>query len=205
MRVYLLVLLTVFFTNLKAQTPLLDAVAHPKYQFKVPSPTKINLSTTSTNIIEMAQTTQSLGLINPLTNARFQTKVWGYGPVGAPSYPGPTLVANSNIPVNVEWRNNLPATHFLPVDSTYHIHLPTIGVPTVVHLHGGHTEADSDGNPDAWFGPNFTQKGHKWIKKAYTYDNNQQGATLWYHDHALGATRLNVFGSSGFLSFERCQ
>jgi spore coat protein A len=33
----------------------------------------------------------------------------------------------------------------------------------------------------------------------YTYDNSQQAATLWYHDHALGMTRLNVYaGLAGF-------
>ena len=33
----------------------------------------------------------------------------------------------------------------------------------------------------------------------YTYDNDQQAATLWYHDHALGITRLNVYaGLAGF-------
>ena len=31
------------------------------------------------------------------------------------------------------------------------------------------------------------------------YDNSQQAATLWYHDHALGITRLNVYaGLAGF-------
>ena len=31
------------------------------------------------------------------------------------------------------------------------------------------------------------------------YLNDQQSATLWYHDHALGITRLNVYaGLAGF-------
>ena len=33
----------------------------------------------------------------------------------------------------------------------------------------------------------------------YVYPNNQDAATLWYHDHAMGITRLNVImGLAGF-------
>ncbi|MDB4307913.1 multicopper oxidase domain-containing protein, partial [Gammaproteobacteria bacterium] len=33
----------------------------------------------------------------------------------------------------------------------------------------------------------------------YEYPNNQDAATVWYHDHALGITRLNVYaGMAGF-------
>ncbi len=189
---YLLILLSFLSFQIKAQKTL-DPVAHPKFQTAVTFPNKINLSSTSTNVFQMAQTTQSLGLVNPTTNAQLTTTVWGYGPVSAPSYPGPTLVANSHVPVNVEWRNNLPKTHLLPVDSTYHIHLPASGIPTVVHLHGSHVEAVSDGQPDAWYNANYAQKGIGWTKSVYTYDNSQEGSILWYHDHALGATRLNVY------------
>ncbi len=38
---------------------------------------------------------------------------------------------------------------------------------------------------------------------SYTYPNDQEGATLWYHDHALGITRLNVYaGLAGFYLLE---
>ena len=37
------------------------------------------------------------------------------------------------------------------------------------------------------------------VTSSMTYDNDQQAATLWYHDHALGITRLNVYaGLAGF-------
>jgi spore coat protein A len=37
------------------------------------------------------------------------------------------------------------------------------------------------------------------VKSRYTYDNDQEAGTLWYHDHALGITRLNVYaGLAGF-------
>jgi spore coat protein A, manganese oxidase len=76
------------------------------------------------------------------------------------------------------------------------------GVPVVTHLHGGHTESASDGLPDAWFTPNFALKGHGFIKGdvvPYHYSNTQEAATIWYHDHALGITRLNVYaGLAGY-------
>ena len=41
--------------------------------------------------------------------------------------------------------------------------------------------------------------GPKFVTSSMTYDNDQQAATLWYHDHALGITRLNVYaGLAGF-------
>jgi spore coat protein A len=55
----------------------------------------------------------------------------------------------------------------------------------VTHLHGGRSQADSDGWPDniaAVDQSNF-----------YSYSNNQAAATLWYHDHANHVTRLNVY------------
>jgi spore coat protein A len=55
----------------------------------------------------------------------------------------------------------------------------------VVHLHGGHVPPQSDGYPEATILPGQAV--------TYPYPNAQEGATLWYHDHALGVTRLNVY------------
>lgn len=56
--------------------------------------------------------------------------------------------------------NNLPSTHFLPIDHTIH-HSDSQHeepeVKTVVHLHGGVTPDDSDGYPEAWFSKDFEQ------------------------------------------------
>ena len=61
----------------------------------------------------------------------------------------------------------------------------------VTHLHGGHVSEASDGAPDHWFLPG--------PRRSYTYPNDQPAATLWYHDHALGITRLNPYaGLAGF-------
>ena len=69
----------------------------------------------------------------------------------------------------------------------------------VTHVHGGHTEAQFDGTPEQW----FTSGGQVGVDNpgtnTFTYPNTQQAATIWYHDHAMGITRLNVYaGLAGF-------
>ncbi|GJP39870.1 hypothetical protein CLOM_g24202 [Closterium sp. NIES-68] len=65
------------------------------------------------------------------------------------------------------------------------------GIPIVVHRHGGETASEYDGHPEAWF-TQHGDKGPAFRARRYTYPNDQQAATLWYHDHAMGITRLNV-------------
>ena len=77
--------------------------------------------------------------------------------------------------------------------------LATNGVPIVPHVHGGHTDAIFDGNPEYFFSPGYWVRGPQWVEKKYQYDNSQPAGTIWYHDHALGITRLNVYtGMAGF-------
>ena len=56
--------------------------------------------------------------------------------------------------------------------------------------------------PDQWFTPNFQKKGAGFIKgqtQPFYYHNDQEAATIWYHDHAFGVTRLNVYaGLAGY-------
>ncbi|MGE5322925.1 MAG: multicopper oxidase domain-containing protein [Actinomycetota bacterium] len=74
-------------------------------------------------------------------------------------------------------------------------------VPGVVHLHGGEVPPEIDGGPDAWFTSDGVHKGHGYYSFAgapdnaaiYKYPNTQEAAPIWFHDHVLGATRLNVF------------
>jgi spore coat protein A len=114
-------------------------------------------------------------------------------------------VAMKNRTSRVLWRNNLPPgsgtvaqSHMLRVDASLVIALPAKAlpagnIPTVPHLHGSHVEWQSDGHPEAWFTQNSTQRGDYWRKHLYEYENTQRAATLWYHDHAIGITRLNVY------------
>ena len=123
------------------------------------------------------------------------TKIWGYDGL----YPGPTIEAFKNIPTYVSWENQLPDKHFLPYDRTLHGTVDDPEVKTVVHLHGAKVESNSDGHPEAWFTRGFSIVGPEFEQKVYKYDNYQSGTTLWYHDHAMGQTRLNVYaGLAGF-------
>lgn len=71
--------------------------------------------------------------------------------------------------------------------------------PIATHLHGGHTRADSDGHAEAWYTPDgpdadtVPDQTGRLYNEVYTYDNDQEPATLWYHDHVMGLSRLNVY------------
>jgi FtsP/CotA-like multicopper oxidase with cupredoxin domain len=139
------------------------------------------------------------------------TYIWSYTVPGRPPrYPGPTIEARVGTPTVVQYVNDLQAhgnqSLFIqprfPVDQTIHwadpMHQsgstsPYSGpVPAVAHLHGAEVPSFSDGGPDAWWTPGFAQKGPGFVSDTYTYPNTQEPTTLWYHDHTLGATRLNV-------------
>ncbi|MBI1228309.1 MAG: multicopper oxidase domain-containing protein [Bacteroidetes bacterium] len=144
--------------------------------------------------IGMEESSQYLGLFDTNGNP-VNTTTWGYSYNGNKMYLGPTFVTKKDIPVDVKWINNLGTAHhhLLPVDHTIHMAHPTNGVATVVHLHGGHVESASDGYPEAWFTQNWAETGAEFKKQTYHYSNDQEAGTLWYHDHALGITRLNVY------------
>ncbi len=117
------------------------------------------------------------------------TKIWGYNGM----YPGPTIEAFKDISTIVKWNNNLPDKHILPYDKTLHGTIDTPEVKTVVHLHGARVHSDSDGHPEAWYTRDFNITGPSFKRKIYEYTNHQPGTLLWYHDHAMGQTRLNVY------------
>src|SRR4051812_22639918 len=72
-------------------------------------------------------------------------------------------------------------------------------IPTVPHLHGAEVQSAFDGHPDSWFTTGSAIKGPGFVTNTYNYVNTQEATTLWFHDHALGMTRLNVYsGMAGF-------
>lgn len=110
------------------------------------------------------------------------TRMWGFGG----TFPGPTFDLESGQSVLVEWANELPQKHFLPIDHTLHGAEPDQPeVRAVAHLHGGKVPPESDGYPESWFVPGKSA--------VYHYPNQQDAAMLWYHDHAMGINRLNIF------------
>ena len=97
-------------------------------------------------------------------------------------------------------------------------------VPIVTHVHGAVGVADdSDGYAEAWYLPDaknipagYAREG-TWYEffagkaagaygvawgpgfATFQYPNENRASTIWYHDHALGMTRLNVYaGPAGF-------
>lgn len=171
-------------------TPFVDALPIPA----LATPVSGTVGGVATYTMSAREITQQLHSQLP------PTRVWGYGsgPTGA-SYPGPTLLASRDNPITVTWANDLRdaqgdlrTTHFLPVDLC--VNGPDTEGPTariVTHLHGGHVPADADGYPHHTLLPGE--------QTTYVYPNNQPAGTLWYHDHAMGITRLNVImGLAGF-------
>ena len=109
-----------------------------------------------------------------------------------------------------------------PNQTDCHTDIPTPytgPVPLVTHVHGSHVQPESDGYPQSWWLPgapgtkgipaSYAERGSDFTQANnlntipgsayYGYENTQPATTLWYHDHALGMTRLNVYaGPAGF-------
>ncbi len=110
------------------------------------------------------------------------TRMWSYGP----SALGPVIEARANTPISIQWANNLPQHHFLPIDHSLHgcgHDIPD--VRSCVHLHGARVPTRDDGYPEDWFVPGTS--------KTSLYPLQQDATTLWYHDHAMGINRLNLY------------
>lgn len=187
-------------------TVLLDPDSQPRFVNPLPVPSVIDASRPGGYVLQMQQAEQWLGLVDG-DGQPLATTIWGYGRPGLEAtYPGPTIVAYEGTPIQVNWQNKLPrGDHLLPGDTSIHLahsHRKTLDdgyIPVVPHLHGGHTESASDGLPEAWFTQSHSSRGPDYGGRIFNYANDQDAATLWYHDHALGLTRLNVYaGLAGF-------
>ncbi len=120
------------------------------------------------------------------------TPLWTYGG----SFPGPTFETRSGEGLFVEWANQLPKRHFLPIDRRLHgAEANRPEVRAIVHVHGAKVPPGSDGFPENWYTPGA-------FKTCY-YPNQQDAAMLWYHDHAMGITRLNVYAGLAGVFFVR--
>jgi spore coat protein A len=172
-------------------TPFLDALPLPA----VAQPVSGTAGGAASYELAMRETQQQLH------TELLPTTVWGFDAGSGPTFPGPTIEASVGEPVTVTWINDLRDTsqpgsplrtqHALPVDTCPHGASQNADARTVVHLHGAHVEAAFDGQPELTFPP-----GQQVV---YPYPNWQLPSTLWYHDHALGITRLNVqMGLAGF-------
>jgi FtsP/CotA-like multicopper oxidase with cupredoxin domain len=147
--------------------------------------------------------------------------------VSIPSMFGPTIIAQKDRPVRVKFTNALPTGAggdlFLPVDTS----LMGAGMGpdgqsmytqnrATLHLHGGITPWISDGTPHQWITPaGEDTKYPKGVSvknvpdmpdpgpgsMTFFYTNQQSARVMFYHDHSLGLTRLNVYAgeAGGYL------
>jgi spore coat protein A len=154
------------------------------------------------------------------------TFVWGYRTTGGTgdhslSYPGITIEAQRGTAVTARYVNNLPLSpglqKYLTLDQTIHWaefkmgnpvrRDPFMGPPPLVtHLHGAEVPSEFDGTPDQWFTPDGlhgasyrTYAATAGNSAVFYYPNGQEATALWFHDHALGATRLDVY--AGLAAF----
>jgi spore coat protein A len=122
-------------------------------------------------------------------------------------YLGGAIVATKGRPVLFSVTNQLPNKHILPVDPTIMAglgqmvgDLPVNRICT--HLHGGLTPWFSDGTPFQWYTPSG-RTGSSFMNvpgtnpppgtATFYYPNQQSARLVWYHDHAIGLTRLNAY------------
>jgi len=135
-----------------------------------------------------------------------------------PSYIGPVIVAARGNPTEIKYVNNLGDTetsnlaaytqstdqtlHWAdPLDSGMNMNHYNGPIPAVPHLHGGEVPPVIDGGPDQWYTSDGNYHGAAFYTKdasfanfaIYRYPNTQEAASIWFHDHTLGATRLNVY------------
>ncbi|MET9735761.1 multicopper oxidase domain-containing protein [Streptomyces sp. NPDC006458] len=143
----------------------------------------------------------------------------------------PTISATKDYPAVVKYRNELPTRHMFQfvIDAIrdgdpqltpiapppYESHPPfppDVNVWNVVHQHGGFTAPQSDGMPLHSFSPDGIHA------EAYTtldpdrvapneaicaYTNHEQSSMLWYHDHGMGMTSVNVYAGLAGLYLVR--
>ncbi|MGI9382489.1 MAG: multicopper oxidase domain-containing protein [Methyloligellaceae bacterium] len=178
--------------------------------------------------IHARATFQRTGLVGPRRRRKLWTKVWGYGQRTV-SWPGQTfqvmsVSAGGDDETKVRWVNRIrDRSHLLPLDTNLHwcfsLHgdssannvdyrqfsIKRDGVPMITHLHGGASDFQFDGNPEFFYTRNNRVKGPQWdavpggFTNLFRYNNDVPAGNLWYHDHALGITRLNVYaGLAGF-------
>jgi FtsP/CotA-like multicopper oxidase with cupredoxin domain len=137
------------------------------------------------------------------------TSFWGYYDLVTreQKYLAGLIVAKRGTPVLLNVTNQLPIRELIPTDPTLPVggNLRVRNLPAnriVTHLHGGHTPWFSDGTPFQWFtphgetGPSFMNVPGTAPARGtanYYYPMDQSARLEWYHDHAVGITRTNVY------------
>lgn len=126
--------------------------------------------------------------------------------------PGPVIDNTRGIPNRTTWRNDLVVPQFLPVDPVVNWANPNaveepeapflefppgyedaqVPISQVTHTHGLVVAPHFDGTTDEWFTA-FGHRGPSYVSNTYEQPNEQPSTQLFFHDHAKGITRLNVY------------
>jgi len=191
--------------NLKTVANAAKPVPNPLTPFTEQLPTLAQMGFIDATAPGASATIEMVNATHKFHNALEATPTFAYRSAGGGSqdYLGPVIVAKKGVPFDLTMVNSLGA-HPLADSIDYGI-MGTVPADAdnlgdglapraAVHLHGGNTDPANDGDPmDFFFGSGAT--------KTYHYGNTQEAAGLWYHDHALGITRLNVFAglAGGYL------
>lgn len=127
------------------------------------------------------------------------------------SVPGPIFENTRGIPARVRWTDRISRPHIFAVDPVLMWANPNamekpappftpfppgydkaqFPVPVVTHTHGLVVRPQFDGTAEEWF-DQFGHRGASYVSNVYDMPNEQPGTQLFYHDHAMGITRLNV-------------
>ena len=204
---------------------LSDPAAQPKFVYNVPdalSPAfKFQPRASGEYRVSVCSKRDHLTGLVGRNGKLLRTRIFGYSDGDVPTWPGKTFeiqsaLAGGSDETLVHWANDLfREDHPLSVDTSLHwcYSLPGYenysirrnGVPIITHLHGGKTDYQFDGNPEFFYTPDAEIRGPQWdlveggFTQLFRYDNHVPAGNLWYHDHALGITRLNVYaGLAGF-------
>lgn len=124
----------------------------------------------------------------------------------------PILQRYLTVDQTIHWANPLNRSMDDP-DRWFPYSGPQAVVP---HLHGGEVRSDSDGGPDSWWTPGGEGskdsplaagaiRGPGYYTNVLSYPNSQEATTIWFHDHTLGETRLNVYAGLAAFWFIRDQ
>lgn len=147
------------------------------------------------------------------TNVTYKNDLVPFKDIKGRKLKGPLLQKFLTVDLSFQWANPLKWPQFGQGFDTYDPVTYPFGTgmpqgnpgiyegpqPMTVHLHGAATPSFSDGEPDSWFTPKKELKGSTYVTNQYAYPNGQSATTLWFHDHVLGLTRLNVYaGQAGF-------
>jgi FtsP/CotA-like multicopper oxidase with cupredoxin domain len=177
--------------------------------------------------IELRQYTEKMHTDLPPTTLRGYVQVRNGADVAPIHYLGPLVVAQRDRPVRVKFTNKLPTglggNLFLPVDES----VMGAGVGPdgatkfaqnrgTIHLHGAFAPWISDGTTMQWITPageatpypegasvanvpDMPDPGPGAM--TFFYTNQQSARLMFYHDHAHGLTRLNVYAgeAAGYL------